>query len=628
MLNLTGKHVLVTDDSPTIRHYMKQLFTRVGANVMEASTGQEGIDFALRARPDLVVLDLLLPDMTGIEVLQGIREWNDECVIVMLTSQGGARSATTAMQRGADGYIAKEDVLSGDNTIFFFALQQAFESRGRIVSQKRLQAELAEKVEQLRISEQTAQEMTRAKSIFLANMSHELRTPLNAILGFIQLLERDPVLTSEQRKYLNIITQSGEHLLALINGVLSISKIEAGEVSVNRQAFDLTALLYSLEQIFRLRGQMKGLQIIFDVAPGIPPYVSGDDGKLRQVLINLLGNALKFTETGGIALRAKWDEGRAYFEVEDTGCGIDQSELDKLFEPFSQTQSGRAAQEGTGLGLAISRNFVSLMGGEITARSEIGKGTLFALEIELPIASETEARQKQRKVIGLEPGQPDFRILVVDDKWENREVLARLLQTVGFHVREASNGLEAIEIWSEWSPHLIWMDVRMSVIDGLAATQIIRDREKKHGLRSMSPLASAFQGTRIIALTASAFENDRDSIMNAGCDDFVAKPFRENTIFSKLNQYLGVKFVYEEEGVTTTTITAALREEALTPDRFAQLPVKLVIELREALNIGDIDATFQVIDQIEISDKDLSGTLRSLIRRYQLEEVLDVLERI
>ena len=298
-----------------------------------------------------------------------------------------------------------------------------------------LEAEVASRTADLALSEQRALDANRAKSTFLANMSHELRTPMNAILGFVQLMKRDKGLNAEQRENVNIIERSGEHLLALINDVLSISKIEAGHVALNEHPFDLPRMLDGLRETFRLKAESKGLGFDVDLSDDMPRYVRGDEAKVRQVLINLLGNAFKFTETGGVVLRASWRDARAVFEVEDTGRGIASEEIDKLFGAFVQTESGRLSQEGTGLGLAISRSFARLMGGDITVESEPGHGTVFRVELLLPATDAVIHESNPRPVIGLEPGQPLFRILVVDDTLENRKLLVKLLGAIGFQMR-------------------------------------------------------------------------------------------------------------------------------------------------------------------------------------------------
>ena len=399
-------------------------------------------------------------------------------------------------------------------------------------------AQLAEKVELLRESEQRALAASRAKSTFLANMSHELRTPLNGVLGFAQLLARRKDRDAEDREGLGVIMSSGEHLLGLINDILSLSKIEAGGVTLERADFDLRAVVRDVEKVLRLRAEEKRIRFTIDIDESqLPAKVTGDQVRLRQILLNLVGNAVKFTESGGVTLRARWSAGRASFEVEDTGPGIAAEELARLFEPFVQTESGRRSKEGTGLGLAVSRNLARLMNGDITVESVAGRGSTFRCDVSLPMATATTtAIAEERRVAALAPNQKPVRILIADDTPVNRAVLSRLLLQVGFEVREATDGAEAVATWRAWKPHLIWMDWRMSGVDGLEATRRIRAEERSRGI----------DRTPILALSASALDHERGQILAAGCDDFVAKPFREGTIFAKIVEYLKVEYVYEE----------------------------------------------------------------------------------
>src|SRR5579863_8513048 len=355
--------------------------------------------------------------------------------------------------------------------------------------------------------EQSLQQANRAKSVFLANMSHEIRTPMNAILGFSQLMLRDQELTPRQCQYLGTINRSGEHLLALINDILEMSKIEAGRTTLNTSTFDLPVLLKDLEMMFRVRTDEKKLSFSVELIGDVPQYIVTDINKLRQVFINVIGNAVKFTEQGGVGLRVRADREGATgpflrVEIEDTGPGISTDEQDKLFRHFEQTKTGQQAGTGTGLGLAISREFVRLMGGTITVNSQVGKGSVFVIHLPLKEgeAQAVQAKDKPRHVLRLQPGQAMCRVLIADDIEDNRQLLAQLLAPVGFEIRLATNGAEAVQEFEEWRPHLILMDFRMPVMDGHEAIRRIRNM-------------AGGEKTKIIAVTASAMDDNRQELM-------------------------------------------------------------------------------------------------------------------
>ena len=450
-----------------------------------------------------------------------------------------------------------------------------------------------------------------AKSVFLANISHELRTPLNAILGFVQLMKRDRSLGRTSHERLDVISRSGEHLLGLINDILSISKIEAGRASLEVRPFALRRTLAGLDDLFRLRAETKRIELRFDVDPGLPDVVRGDEAKLRQVLTNLLGNAVKFTDEGSVVLRAKWAENRALFEVVDTGCGIDERDFPLLFVPFTQTQAGRDAKEGTGLGLSISRDIVGLMDGNITVRSKVGVGTTFSFDCSLPASELLSEESESRIAVGLEEGQPEFRILVTDDSADNRDLLVALMESVGFAVRSVANGAEAVRAWETWRPHLIWMDVRMPVMDGIEATREIRARSE--------PIDACV----IVALTASVFEQDRAELLAAGCDDFIPKPFRAEALFDAIAQRLGVRFVYESVPLAQAQSNAERRGQR----DHGGVSSGWKAELGRVVMQGDVEGANAVIAEIDDDEPTLAGELRRLVRAYRFDEVQRVLER-
>jgi adenylate cyclase len=415
--------------------------------------------------------------------------------------------------------------------------------------------ELVEKNRDLELARSAAESSNQAKSEFLARMSHELRTPLNAILGFSQLLGENIGYDPSSREQVSIINRSGEHLLALINDVLEMSKIEAGQILLYETGLDLKPLFETVLGLFRLQAEARGLQLLLRIDPGVPSCVLGDETKLRQILINLLNNAIKCTQVGRIelslGLAPDWllpegatatpDRSWLHIAVTDTGIGIAPEDCKRIFSPFIQaTHQGKPAA-GTGLGLSISQRFVTLMGGHIGVESQVGVGSTFYVVVGLrpqvkPIAP------VNRSVLRLTPQQRTWRILVVDDAPVNRKLLVMMLQSLGFTVAEAENGRDAIDRWRNWQPDLVLMDMQMPLIDGYEATRQIRRL-----VASSNPDSPIAQDSPvIIAVTASAFEEERQATLKAGCDDFISKPFKKEDICAIVAQHLAVKFDYAE----------------------------------------------------------------------------------
>src|SRR6476469_9811734 len=489
---------------------------------------------------------------------------------------------------------------------------------GVALQQAQLLEATQQQAAQLQQAAWAAEAANLAKSTFLANMSHELRTPLNAILGFSQLMQRSTNLTREQHENIRIINRSGEHLLALINQILDLAKIETGRITLNPTDFKLSSLLNEVEEMFQLQAREQQLQLIFDFSRDIPEYVQTDQLKLRQVLINLLSNALKFTKEGGIAVRVSAvREGenqqlpisnyQLHFEIEDTGAGIAADELDKLFQAFVQTTTGTKSQQGTGLGLAISQQFVKLMGGVITVRSEVGRGTTFAFDIPVSAvdAPATQPVQPPRRVIGIERNQPRYRILIVDDRSDNRQLLIELLAAFNFELQEASNGIEAIEMWSSFEPHLIFMDMWMPVMDGHEATKRIKATVKG-------------QATAIIAVSAGNAEEAQTVTVSDDCDDFIHKPFRDTEIFATLHKHLGVRYIYgEPESVPEST-----QIEAPNPETLAALPADWLAALEKATIECDLELILIQIEHIRDRNDALASALAVLANEFQFNQIL------
>ncbi|WP_333078762.1 MULTISPECIES: response regulator [unclassified Microcoleus] len=515
-----------------------------------------------------------------------------------------------------------------------------FQAVGRDISdRKKAEAELER-------AKEAAIAANLAKSTFLANMSHELRTPLNAILGFSQLMNQDTNLLDEQKENLNIIQRSGEHLLSLINQVLDLSKVEAGGMTLSKNNFHIHHFLAEIEEMFALKANTQSLHLRFECDADVPKYICADKVKLRQVLINFVSNAVKFTSSGSVSLEVKNKEVKTQseaeipttnnpqsttitFEVKDTGVGIAAEELENLFKPFVQTASGQKVQQGTGLGLTISRQFVRLMGGEITVIShgkaftpgmplkeflEDTTGTTFKFDIPVGIAdaSAIQNQPHSRRVVALAPNQPQYRILVVDDRDYNRQLLVKLLQPVGFEVQEATNGIEALEIWDSYSPHLIWMDMRMPVMDGYEATKRIKGTLKG-------------QATAVIVITASVWEEEKAVILSAGCDDFVRKPFHTEAIFDIMAKHLGVGYIYQEQELLSSPSNVTGEPLNFT-DLLAAMSKEWIVKLYEAAIDADSELVFQLLEEIPESQAFELQTLRGWVTKFQFEKILDLTE--
>jgi signal transduction histidine kinase/ligand-binding sensor domain-containing protein/CheY-like chemotaxis protein len=498
--------------------------------------------------------------------------------------------------------------------------------------QKILQHQVAERTEELTTAntqlslarhaaesaKEKAETANQAKSTFLANMSHELRTPLNAILGFSEMLGRSHDTDADQQEKLTIINRSGEHLLGLINDVLDMSKIESGRMDLEPAPIDLHLLLQDLGGMFMQRTETKDLAFTLQLGPRLPHYLMLDVGKLRQVFINLMGNAIKFTESGGVTLRADAEElpnnqWQLRFEVEDTGAGIPAEEIDTIFEPFVQAGHSPTKQQGTGLGLAISRQFIQLMGGEITMESTPGKGSVFrfAITTEAVNASEVEsmAIQMKQRVVSLAADEPEWRILVVEDEDDNRLLLKSLLESVGFKVREAVNGEEGIQQFQDWQPQLIWTDMRMPVMDGYEATRRIR-------------ALPGGKEVKILALTASVFKEQEGKIIEVGCDAVLHKPYNEAEIFTAMGEQLGLYYIYEEDSELIKQQTLS----KLVVEDLQDLPVEWLDEFLKTARLGDTEAMLSITETLDAEHAETKAKLNHCINDFQLQYLINLLE--
>jgi len=621
-------NILIVDDSLESLQLLSNTLSQQGYKIRGAAKGTMAIRTARSSPPDLILLDIKMPGMDGYTVCRELKEAPEtpEIPVIFISALDEVIDKVKAFKVGGVDYITKpfqvEEVLARiEHQLTIKRLQKQLKNQNN-----QLQKEIIERKK----AEEAAESASQAKSQFLANMSHELRTPLNAILGFTQVLRRDPDRSFEQQEYLRIIERSGDHLLELIDDVLDLSKIEAGLMNFNPRTIDLYRLLDNLEELFQIRADQKDLELRFTVSPDVPQYIKIDAQKLRGCLINLVGNAIKFTSYGSVVLQVRPMEQTArgsrlklLFSVRDTGPGIASSEMDGLFDAFVQTSSGVKSAEGTGLGLTITQKFAQIMGGDITVESVVGQGTTFDLQLEADRADGLQiASRLTRRVAQLKPDRKTYRILIVDDTEENRLLLLKLLEPIGFQVKEAAHGREGIEVWQHWQPDLIWMDTRMPVMGGLEATQEIRAREEARGEKGK---------TIIIALTASAFEERRGEILAAGSDDFIRKPFTEDLLFEKMSEHLGVTYIYEEMPRSLTDsgigrLAIAKRPDSFWQEQFIGIPPTWVMKLQQAASEVNEQAVCQLLSEIPPERETLAQMLQALAEDFRLDIILHATE--
>lgn len=617
-------NILIVDDVLDHLELLSKILTKRGYQVRSVEQATQAIEIIQSGWAELILLDIGIPEIDGFQICQKLKaDPNTNSIpVIFLSASDRILYKINAFAVGGVDYITKP-----------FQIKEVLARVHTHLELRNLQKNLEEQVKARTIELTKALEMANganhAKSLFFSQITHELRTPLNAILGFTQIMQRDKTLNREHQEQLRIINQSGEHLLGLINDVLEMSKIEAGCSTLEPSDFDLYQLLNEIEAMLRFKAQAKGLEFIITKAENVPQFISTDQQKLRQILINLLANAVKFTETGKVIVRVvasqlnSQKQLRLLFEVEDTGQGIAARELPSLFQPFTQTKTGKQSQLGTGLGLSISREYVQLMQGDISVTSLEGQGTTFKFNIQAGLAPAIGSKPKSKqRIVGLMSGQSKYRILVVEDHWENRYLLLKLLNIVGFEVLQAANGQECLELWESWSPHLIFMNMQMPIMDGYEATKRIKANAKD-------------QKVVIIALTAKGIKQYRQEILAAGCDDFINIPFSEELLWSKIAKHLNVQYVYEQLEPTKrsrirvpygSSVNKKTNDLKLVSSLLKSMPTQWITQLHYLAQAADGKRINDLIAQIPSESRFLADFLLDLVDDFCFESIVELIE--
>jgi CheY-like chemotaxis protein len=634
MTMLQSQTILIVDDNSTNLEVLSETLTRSGFQVSVAIDGESAIEQIKYHPPAMILLDIMMPGIDGFETCKRLKRdpASQNIPVIFMTALSDTENKVRGFSLGAVDYITKpfqrEEVLARVQVqLKLQNLAKTLEDQNRLLRHEIQQREHAEA--SLMAAKEEADKANQAKSEFLANMSHEVRTPLNGILGYAQILQTSKNFNEKERKGLNIIHQCGTHLLTLINDVLDLSKIEARKMELYATSFHFPSFLHGVAEIFSIRAEQKKVSFICQFDSELPNGVYIDEKRLRQVLINLLGNAVKFTNHGAVIFKVKilekgsrsdLDSTRIFkvrFQLEDTGVGISPEYLEKIFMPFEQVGDLNNQAQGTGLGLAISQKILALMKSHIQVSSQGGEGSTFWFDLEFPEVLDwnQSARISQRgTIVGIEGRKR--KILVVDDRWENRSVAIHLLQPLGFEVQEAMNGQEGIVKAAEYRPDLIIADLVMPVMDGF---ELIRRLRK-------DPI---LQDTCIIASSASVFEAEQCASISAGANEFLPKPISADSLLEMIRSLLDLKWIYEIDADNQNSMEKnallGVSNETVQGEETIVVPSADTLErLYAYAKKGDLDSIVEEashIEQVERKFKPFAQELSRLAEGFQVKQL-------
>ncbi len=630
---LQSQTILIVDDNSTNLEVLSETLTRSGFQVSVAIDGESAIEQVKYHPPALILLDIMMPGIDGFETCKRLKSdvASKNIPIIFMTALSDTENKVRGFSLGAVDYITKpfqrEEVLARVQVqLKLQNLAKTLKDQNQLLRHEIQQREHAEA--SLMMAKEEADKANQAKSEFLANMSHEVRTPLNGILGYAQILQTSKSFNEKERKGLNIIYQCGTHLLTLINDVLDLSKIEARKMELYATSFHFPSFLQGVAEIFNIRAEQKKVSFICQFDSDLPSGVLIDEKRLRQVLINLLGNAVKFTNHGAVIFKVKileknlksdTDLARIFkvrFQIEDTGVGISPEYLEKIFMPFEQVGDLNNQAQGTGLGLAISQKILALMKSHIQVSSQGGEGSTFWFDLEFPEVLDwnQSARVSQRgTIVGVE-GQKR-KILVVDDRWENRSVAMHLLQPLGFEVQEAMNGQEGLVKAAEYRPDLIIADLVMPVMDGFELIRRLRND-------------SILQDVCIIASSASVFEAEQCASIAAGANEFLPKPISADSLLEMIRSLLDLKWIYEVDEVNQdlkkNSLFGASSEISQNEEALIVPSVETLERLYGHAKKGDLDSIVEEacqLEQSEVKFKPFAQELYRLADGFQVKQL-------